>query len=333
MKYWFISLCALTCHLFAETSFDVAIIGSGPAGLTASIYAVRSGLSTIVIEGKEVGGQITLSSKVENFPGFPQGIEGLSLTEKMREQAKEAGVDFCSEEVKEVYLLGYPFLMKTSSDRSIQAKSVIIATGATPRWLGIPSETALRGKGVNTCAVCDGFLYKGKEVVVVGGGDASLEDALYLSNLAAKVTVIHRRKELRASKVLQETAFAKKNIFFIYDAVVEEILDVKKGFVEGVVIKNQMTQEKRQIPCQGIFIAIGHIPSSYLFKGQIDLNEEGYIVLEPFSTKTSVQGVFAAGDVADPKYRQAVVAAGFGAMAAIDAFQFLQKVKTQKESE
>ncbi len=304
---------------------EVVIIGGGPAGLTAALYSARSGLSTLVIEGEEPRGQIALSSNVENFPGFPKGIAGFDLGSNIREQAIKFGAIPLLDKVVTADLSERPFRLKLKGGKEIYAETLIIATGARTKWLGIPSEAALMGKGVNSCAICDGFLFRKKEVIVVGGGDTALEDALYLTNFATKVTVIHRRDSLRASEVLQKRAFANPKIHFIYDTVVEEILDINKGSVEGVLLKNITTNETYLYSCDGVFIAIGHVPNTELFTQSLELDSAGYIIAQPYSTKTSVPGVFAAGDVADPKYKQAIIAAGFGSMAAIDAFHFIKE--------
>jgi thioredoxin reductase (NADPH) len=319
------SQCTKAENILTHDAVDVAVIGGGPAGLTAAIYSTRAGLSTVVVEGEEPGGQITLSYLIENYPGFPQGINGQELGIHMQGQAARFGATLMNGKVIEAELSKRPFRLKLDNGKELYAKSVIIASGSRTKWLGLPSEEALKGKGVNSCAVCDGFLFKGQAVVVVGGGDAALEDALYLSNLATKVTLIHRGPKFRASKVLQEAVLGNNKIEIVYNTVLEEILDVKKGNVEGVCVKNLSTKKNQTIPCSGVFIAIGHIPNTEIFKGALQLNELGYIITEPFSTKTKIDGVFAAGDVSNPHYRQAVVAAGFGSMAAIDAFQYIQK--------
>lgn len=318
--------------LFFSTSFslngksmEVVIIGGGPAGLTAALYSARSGLSTLVIEGDHPSGQIALSNHVENFPGFPKGIDGFELGSNIRQQAIKFGAITLVDKVVEADLRVRPFRLKLREGKEVYAETLIIATGARTKWLGLPSESALMGNGVNSCAICDGFLFGKKEVVVVGGGDTALEDALFLTNFAEKVTVIHRRDNLKASKILQKRAFANKKIFFIYDTVVEEIVDVSKGSVDGVCLKNLRTGSLSFYPCDGVFIAIGHVPNSDLFEGTLDLDENGYIQIEPYSTKTSIPGVFAAGDITDPKYKQAIIAAGFGSMAAIDAFHFIKE--------
>lgn len=312
------------CTLFGEQE-PVVIIGSGPAGLTAAIYTARAGLPTVIIEGEEAGGQIALSYLVENFPGFPEGINGYELGNNMREQALRFGTKIESANVSLVDLSKRPFAITFESGKQILASALIIATGATPKQLGLPAEKTLLGKGVCTCAVCDGFFFQGKEVVVVGGGDSALEDALFLTNFATKVTVIHRRDTLKASKYLQDKAFAHPKITFIWDSVVDEIVPGEDGKVAGVALKNIRNNTSCVYPCQGVFIAIGHTPNTTLFEGQIDLDEGGYIVTKHASTTTSVDGVFAAGDVADPHYRQAITASGTGCMAGIDAYHFLSK--------
>jgi thioredoxin reductase (NADPH) len=312
--------------LFSETK-EVIVIGGGPAGLTAGIYSARSGLSTLVIEGEEIGGQIGLSYKVENYPGFPNGISGAELSHQMREQTLKFGAETLFGNVAEVDLSSRPFRLKLKNGKEFFAETLVIATGSRTKWLGLESESKLVGKGVNSCAICDGFLYRGKEVVVVGGGDTALEDALYLAKFASKVTLIHRRDDLRASKVLQEKAFQNSKIHFIYNTIIDEISDAAKNSVDGVFLKNVVTDQLTFYPCDGVFIAIGHTPNSELFKGQIHLREDQTIFVYPGTTKTTIPGVFAAGDVADPCYRQAIIAAGSGSMAAIDAFHYLQQNK------
>lgn len=312
--------------LFSETK-EVVIIGGGPAGLTAGIYSARSGLSTALIEGEEIGGQIALSYKVENYPGFSNGISGTELCDEMRKQMVKFGGKSISGKVAQVDLSSRPFRLELKNGKELFAETLIIATGSRTKWLGLESESQLIGSGVNSCAICDAFLYRGKEVIVVGGGDTALEDALYLGKFASKVTVIHRRDTLRASQILQNQAFQNPKIHFIYNVVVDEIVDVTKKNVEGVFLKNVETKKISFYPCDGVFVAIGHIPNVELFNGQLDLREDETIFVFPGTTKTSIPGVFAAGDVADPHYRQAIIAAGSGSMAAIDAFHYLQQNK------
>ncbi|GAB4188074.1 MAG: thioredoxin-disulfide reductase [Simkaniaceae bacterium] len=303
---------------------QVVILGSGPAGLTSAIYASRAGLSTTLIDGNEPGGQITLSYLVDNFPGFPEGISGFELSERMKQQAQRFGAKLESGQVVRVDLSSRPFTLFLDDGKKLQAQSLIVATGASAKWLDLPSEKKLIGRGVTSCAVCDGAMYKDKEVVVIGGGDAAVEDAVFLTNYASKVTLVHRRDKLRASKHLQKKAFANEKIHFVWDSEVQEIFDPAKGEVEGIKIKNKKSGAESIISCQGVFVAIGHEPNTGLFVHQLDMNKEGYLTTEPFSTRTNIPGVFAAGDVADPKFRQAVTAAGSGSMAALEAYNFMQ---------
>jgi thioredoxin reductase (NADPH) len=315
-----------SCPLFAH---QVVILGSGPAGLTAAIYASRAGWSTLLIEGEEPGGQIALSYQVDNFPGFPQGINGFELGANMREQALRFGTEIQSGKLIAADLSRRPFKLELEEGGFIFAETLIIASGASAKWLGLDSEKELIGKGVSSCATCDGFSFKGQEVVIVGGGDTALEDALFLARYASKITVIHRRNFLKASKYLQRKAFSHPNIHFLWNSVVEEILDSKLGKVKGVIVKNLLDQRQQIYPCQGVFIAIGHQPNTELFQEQLALNPEGYLVTKPFTTQTNIPGVFAAGDVADPRYQQAITAAASGCMAAMDADQFIQQEEQQ----
>jgi len=301
---------------------NVIIIGSGPAGLTAAIYAARADLKPLVIEGIQTGGQLTITTDVENYPGFPDGIMGPELVMEMRRQAERFETAFVSGDVVSVDLLKSPFTV-IAGDVSYRAKTVIIATGASARWIGIESESILRGSGVSGCATCDGFFFKGKEVVVVGGGDTAVEEAIFLTKFASKVSLIHRRDQLRASKIMQEKASKNDKLSFIWNSVIEDILGVEVGHVTGIRLKNVKSGVVTDVPCDGVFVAIGHTPNTKVFEGQIDLDEKGYIVLKE-RTLTNVPGVFAAGDVADPYYRQAITAAGMGCMAAIDAERFLE---------
>ncbi len=288
----------------------VIIIGSGPSGLTASIYAARAALDPLVIEGISAGGQLMLTSDVENFPGFPKGITGPELITNMKEQSKRLGTEFLMDNVENVDFSTRPFTIKTTKDE-FKAHSVIIATGASARLLGIESEKNLMGSGVSTCAVCDAFFYKGKKVAVVGGGDSALEEAIYLTKFADKVSIIHRRDEFRGSKIMQERAFENKKIEIIWDSIVDEVLDKGTGQVTGIKLKNKKTGAFSELECDGVFIAIGHIPNTQVFKGHIELDDEGYIILKN-RMETSVKGVFAAGDVHDTIYRQAITSAGAG---------------------
>jgi thioredoxin reductase (NADPH) len=301
----------------------VFIMGSGPAGLTAAVYAARGNLNPLVVEGHEAGGQLMLTTMVENFPGFRDGIMGPQLMDDMREQAKRFGAEIIQGAVTKVDLSRRPFTVHMDEDRVVQTDTVIIATGASARLLGLESERKLMGHGVSTCATCDGFFYRGKEVVVVGGGDSALEEGMFLTKYATQVTLIHRRDSLRASKVMQDRAFKNEKIKFIWNSTVSDVLDVKDGEVKAVKLKNLKTGEESILKCDGLFIAIGHDPNTALFREQLEMDPAGYIVTRNGGTRTSVEGVFAAGDVQDHVYRQAITAAGSGCMAAIDAEHFL----------
>ncbi|MFQ6124152.1 MAG: thioredoxin-disulfide reductase [Candidatus Heimdallarchaeota archaeon] len=309
-----------TNGIVKDLSQKIIIIGSGPAGLTAAIYSARAGLNPLIIAGFQAGGQLMLTTTVENYPGFPNGIDGPELIKLMRIQAERYGAKFIDEDVKSVDFTSRPFKV-TSSEETYEGKAIIIATGASTRWLGLESEQRLIGRGVSSCATCDGFFFKNKEVVVVGGGDGAMEEALYLANLASKVTVIHRRDQLRASKIMQERAFKNSKIHFIWNSIVTEIIGENR--VEGVILNNVNTREATKLKCDGIFIAIGQEPNTKLFEGQIELDEKGYIVTD--GTRTNIEGVFCAGDVFDYRYRQAITAAGSGCEAAIDAERWLSE--------
>ncbi len=300
----------------------VAIIGSGPAGLTAAIYTARANLAPLVISGVPSGGQLMITTDVENYPGFPEGIQGPELVEKMRAQAARFGTQFLEENVTRVDLSRRPFRIETGAGSVVVAETLIVATGANARWLGLPSEQRLRGHGVSACATCDGFFFKGKQVAAVGGGDTAMEEALFLTRFAEHVTVIHRRGELRASRIMQARARANPKISFRLDSAVEEVLG--DGAVTALKIRHLPTGKIETVPFQGLFLAIGHDPATEVFKGQVALSKEGYL-LTTSHTRTSVEGVFAAGDVHDHRYRQAITAAGLGCMAAIDAERFLEE--------
>lgn len=304
-------------------SEKIVILGAGPAGLTAAIYAARSNLNPLVVEGREPGGQLTITTDVENFPGFAEPVTGPDLMAAMRKQAQRLGVRFASGEASSVALKNRPFSIDIGSEK-LMTETLIIATGALARWLDIESETKLRGKGVSACATCDGFFFKGKDVAVIGGGDTAIEEALFLTNFCTKVTIIHRRDELRATKTMQERAKKNPKIALAWNSVVEDILDVKKGAVTGLRLKDVKTGKSYELKCDGVFIAIGHEPNTKIFKGQLEMDELGYIKTQKTSMATSVAGVFAAGDCQDRTYRQAVTAAGSGCMAAIDAERFLK---------
>jgi thioredoxin reductase (NADPH) len=307
--------------------YDVIIIGSGPAGLTAAIYTCRARLETLVISGLSWGGQLMLTNEVENFPGFPNGVMGPELMDKMRTQAEKFGAKFLFEDVTSVDFSSRPFKVNVGSGKQ-EAKVMIVATGASAKWLGLPSETRLRGRGVSACATCDAPFFRDKKVVVVGGGDTALEDSLTLTSYAREVAIVHRRDQLRACPMLQEQVFANTKIKVVWNSVVEEILGERR--VEAVKLKNVKTGEVSSMPADGVFIAIGHKPNTDVFKGQIALDQNGYIIVRD-ETKTSVEGVFAAGDNHDTKYKQAITAAGSGCKAALDAQRYLQEHHLEKE--
>jgi len=300
---------------------DVIIIGSGPAGLTAALYTARAALQPLMIEGRAAGGQLMLTTDVENYPGFPDGVMGPALMADMRKQAERFGATFVSQDVDEVDLTtGPPFIVRVGGDTYL-ARSIIISTGAKARWLDLPNEQRLIGKGVSSCATCDGFFFRDLRLVVVGGGDSAMEEATFLTKFASSVTVVHRRDQLRASQVMQDRAFANDKIDFVWNAVVTDVRGDDK--VTAVELTDTVTGQQRELPTDGLFVAIGHDPETRLFAGQLNLDDQGYIVADAPSTRTSVPGVFAAGDVVDHTYRQAVTAAGMGCKAAIDAEHWL----------
>ncbi len=305
----------------------LVIIGSGPAGYTAALYAARGNLSPLLFEGMQPGGQLTITSDVENYPGFPESVLGPELMEKMKQQAERFGTRFVLGDVTRVDLGRRPFQL-WQDDQAYTADAVIIATGASAKWLGLDSEREYRGKGVSACATCDGFFFRGVEVAVVGGGDTAVEEATFLTKYASRVHLIHRRGELRASKIMQEKARKNPKIAFEWNAVVEEVVGDGKA-VTGVRLKSTKDGSTRVLPVQGLFMGIGHEPNTGLFKGQLEMNAVGYITVRAPSTATSVPGVFAAGDVADPIYRQAITAAGSGCAAAIDAEHWLGEHATE----
>jgi len=301
---------------------NVVIIGSGCAGMTAAIYAGRANLKPVVIDGFEPGGQLALTTMVENFPGFPDGIMGPDLIENMRKQAQRFGAEFKTGAITDVDLSKRPFKVTAGND-VYETLTLIIAAGATARMIGLESERKLLGYGVSTCATCDGYFFRGKEIAVVGGGDSAMEEANFLSRFASKVYLIHRRPEFRASKIMVDRARANEKIQFVTPVVVEDILDVTKGGVESMKLRNTQTNEISMLPVSGIFVAIGHEPTTKLFRGKLDMDENGYLITH-HGSQTKVPGVFAAGDVQDHHYKQAITAAGSGCMAAIDAEKFLE---------
>jgi len=305
---------------------QVIIIGSGPAGLTAALYTARADLDPLVIEGFQPGGQLMTTTEVENFPGFVEAVLGPDLISIMRKQAERFGARFRIGDVKAIDLSHPPFTVATEDD-ALQCQALIVATGASARLLGIESERKLMGHGVSACATCDGFFFRGKQVIVVGGGDSAVEEAGFLTKYAEKVHVVHRRESLRASKIMQDRAFKNPKISFIWDTVVEDILDVNRGVVTAVKLRNVNTQDLTEMPIDGVFIAIGHNPNTAFLAGQIELDSKGFIVCRGDSSRTSVEGVFAAGDVMDPFYKQAVTAAGSGCRAAIDCDNYLALLK------
>ena len=301
----------------------VIIIGSGPAGLTAAVYAARANLEPLVFEGSQPGGQLTITTDVENFPGFPDGIMGPDLMEKMRNQAVRFGAKCEYKTVDRADLTNSPFSVWVKDDK-YTADTIIISTGASARLLGLDSESELMGYGVSACATCDGFFFKEKEVLVVGGGDSAAEEAIFLTKFASKVTIVHRRDEFRASKIMQERVLKNKNIEIMWNSAVDDIIGSKDTGVTGAVIKDTVSNDTREVICDGIFMAIGHVPNTGVFNNQLKLDDKGYIVTEPGTTNTNIPGVFACGDVQDQIYRQAVTAAGTGCMSAIDAEHWLE---------
>jgi thioredoxin reductase (NADPH) len=308
----------------AEFKTKVLIIGSGPAGYTAGIYASRAGLNPIIVSGPEIGGQLTLSEEVENYPGFVSSVRGQDLMDTIKKQTLDLGVKIITDKIVEVDFNNYPFECSSENNNIFYAHSIIIATGSSAKWLEIDSEKQFRGFGVSVCATCDGFFYRGKDVAVVGGGNTAAEETLYLTNFAKSVTLIHRRDELRAEKTLQEKLKKHPKINIKFDVVVEKVIGQENpNSVTGLILKNVKTDKTEEIKVDGLFVAIGHRPNTEIFRNQLDLDKNGYIITKPDSCATNVDGVFAAGDVKDPEFRQAIIAAGSGAMAAIEATRWL----------
>ncbi len=313
---------------------NMLIIGSGPAGYTAAIYAARASLSPTIVTGMQAGGQLTITTDVENYPGFADAVQGPELMEAMRQQAENVGTDIIYDMITEVDLSATPKRAVGDSGTIYTADTIVIATGAQAKWLGIPSEEKFNGYGVSACATCDGFFYRGKEVLVIGGGNTAVEEALYLSNICSKVTVIHRRDEFRAEKILQDRLFKAANVEVKWDTVLDEVLGTEDPLgVTGVRLKNAKSGETEELGVHGVFVAIGHTPSTELFKGQLPMDDEGYLIKKPDSTQTDIPGVYAAGDVTDKIYRQAVTAAGMGCMAALEAEKYIAETEHANAAE
>jgi len=314
--------------MYMATTRKIIVIGSGPAGYTAAIYAARANLAPLMLTGAQYGGQLMLTTLVENYPGFVEGVQGPELMEAMQKQAAHFGTEMLPDDVTAVDFTRRPFVV-TAGTQTYEAQTVVIATGASAKLLGLPAESKLMGRGISTCATCDGFFFKDQNIMVVGGGDSALEEALYLSRLGRRVDVVHRRGTLRASKIMQARALKNPKIEFIWDTVVQDILDVERGKVTGVRLENVKTGAREERPVDGLFVAIGHQPNTEILRGQLELLPNGYVKVTPGSTETSVPGVFAAGDVQDFTYRQAVTAAGTGCMAALEAERYLEATEAR----
>ena len=310
-----------------EQHHKLIVLGSGPAGLTAAIYAARAILQPVVVSGREAGGQLMITSDVENYPGFPEGIKGPEMMDLLKAQAARFGTEFFSGDVIDVDFSQRPFKLMLENRDTLSCDSLIISTGASARWLGIDSEKEYSGRGVSACATCDGFFFREQDVAVVGGGDTALEEALYLANICKSVTLIHRRDEFRGSKIMQKRAFDHEKISILWNTVVDDVVGNPSTGMTSLKVKNVKTEKITEHPFTGLFIAIGHLPNTKLFKDKLDLNDNGYVIVTPGTTYTSVEGVFASGDVQDHVYRQAVTAAGTGCMAAIDAERWLAEQK------
>lgn len=310
------------------------IIGSGPAGYTAAIYAARANIEPTIVTGMQAGGQLTITTDVENYPGFADAVQGPELMEAMRQQAENVGTEIIYDLINEVDLKAVPKRAIGDSGTVYTADTIVIATGAQARWLGLPSEEKFNGYGVSACATCDGFFYRGKEVIVVGGGNTAVEEALYLANICSKVTLVHRRDELRSEKILQDRLFAAENVDIQWNHVLDEVVGTEEPLgVTGVRLKNTQTGDITELDVHGVFIAIGHTPSTQIFAGQLPMDEEGYILKQADSTQTDIPGVYAAGDVTDKIYRQAVTAAGMGCMAALEAEKYLAEMEHAQAAE
>ena len=308
----------------SDTVRETVILGSGCAGLTAAIYAARSNLKPLVLEGHEPGGQLSITTLVENFPGWPEGIQGPELIDNMRKQASRFGAEFRLGHLAKADLSKHPFELDLGNGEKLHTRTLIIASGASARWLGLPSEQALIGHGVSSCATCDGFFFSGKEIAVVGGGDSAMEEALFLTRFCTKVTVLHRRDHFRASRIMLDRAMAHPKIEFLTDVIVEEVLGVEEKDVKGVRLRDRVTGEQTILPISGLFLGIGHEPNAKMFAGQLDLDDDGYIITRDY-VHTRVAGVYACGDVQDRRYRQAITAAGTGCMAALEVEKYLEE--------